>query len=107
MSCILSLTKKKFQRTPLDNNLFYIYLNYRDFVCSMLNLQKNQRGANIQLEKNLIWLILSAMERSESSSSLFEETIPPYCKKMLFGVKRCQLRVKAFTFYSEIHKFDN
>lgn len=44
----------------------------------MLNLQKNQRVPNIQLEKNLIWLILSAMERSETSSAMFEETIPSY-----------------------------
>ncbi|XP_063699049.1 mediator of RNA polymerase II transcription subunit 23 [Culicoides brevitarsis] len=48
----------------------------RDFVCGMLNLIKNQRGANMQLEKNLIWLIISAMERSETSQH--EETIPSY-----------------------------
>uniref|UniRef100_A0A336LHK9 Mediator of RNA polymerase II transcription subunit 23 n=1 Tax=Culicoides sonorensis TaxID=179676 RepID=A0A336LHK9_CULSO len=50
----------------------------RDFVCSLLNLQKNQRGTNIQLEENLIWLILSAMERSEGVNSTYEETIPSY-----------------------------
>lgn len=52
----------------------------RDFVCSMLNLQKNPRVANLPLEQNLIWLIISAMERSESGPINVEEPIPSYCK---------------------------
>lgn len=37
----------------------------KDMVCSMLNLQKQHKQRCIAIEEQLVWLVMSAMERSE------------------------------------------
>lgn len=56
----------------------------RDMVCSVLNLQKNHKQRCPQLEEQLVWLVLSAMERSEleipvatTSSDLNQDSSTP------------------------------
>lgn len=45
----------------------------------MLNLSKNQRTSNVQLEQNLTHLIIAAMERSETNANYDESfTIPQH-----------------------------
>lgn len=44
----------------------------RDMVCSVLNLQKQHKQRCPALEEQLVWLILSAMERSEQESQAYD-----------------------------------
>lgn len=50
----------------------------KDMVCSMLNLQKQCKVRCISIEEQLVWLVMSAMERSElepPSASDYDETL--------------------------------
>jgi mediator of RNA polymerase II transcription subunit 23 len=40
----------------------------RDLVCSMLNLQRQHKQRCAALEEQLVWLVISAMERSEQEA---------------------------------------
>lgn len=46
----------------------------KDMVCSMLNLQKQHKQRCIAIEEQLVWLVMSAMERSEQEPPQMNDT---------------------------------
>uniref|UniRef100_A0A1B0C838 Mediator of RNA polymerase II transcription subunit 23 n=2 Tax=Lutzomyia longipalpis TaxID=7200 RepID=A0A1B0C838_LUTLO len=82
----------------------------KDMVCSILNLQKQHKQRCVALEEQLVWLVISAMERSEleSTTSVFQSADPGgQCDEKMSSVQWLWLHLSSQLIYFVLFQFAN
>ncbi|XP_059618578.1 mediator of RNA polymerase II transcription subunit 23 [Phlebotomus argentipes] len=82
----------------------------KDMVCSILNLQKQHKQRCVALEEQLVWLVISAMERSEqeTASTVFQTPdAAGQCDDKMSSVHWLWLHLSSQLIYFVLFQFAN